>query len=94
MMGAWIQQNWDKLLFIFVSIILSAIIGFFSAIISLKSEIHNLTTQIEVTKVRIEEAILPRLKDVESYKNKIDFLDKEIAKLVTTSEFLDSKPKT
>ena len=42
----WFSRNWDKLLSVFISVILGGVIGFFSAVIALKDDIHNLENDI------------------------------------------------
>lgn len=84
----WLTNNWDKILGFFFSIIVAGLIGFFSAIISLKGDISEIRTQITQIKVEIEKAINPKLSSIDSHADKISTLEKTVIVLSTNTELL------
>lgn len=58
-MSNWFSQNWDKLFAIFCSVILAGIVGYFSAIFKVKSEIAILRERIKGTETEISSVLKP-----------------------------------
>lgn len=51
----WLKENWDKVIGIFLSLVLGGVIGFFSATSKLGDDISELKTQIALLRHSLEE---------------------------------------
>lgn len=58
--GNWFADNWDKVLTVFVSVVLSGVIGFFSAVISIRSEISDLRYKVARLDTQIRTNLTPK----------------------------------
>ena len=57
----WFKENWDKVLAFFLSIIVAAVVGFFSAIRATDSEISVLRSKIVALETDSNNLIKPKL---------------------------------
>lgn len=91
MMLRWIKENWDKLLGTVIPVILAGIIGYYSGILSLQKEINDLKIETALLKSKIEEAVIPQLKTLESHSDKINALEINMTEIKTTTQFIISR---
>ena len=87
----WLQRNWDKLLSAVLSAAVGGVVGFFSAILALEKEISEIKTDVNTLKVRVEEAISPKLKDIDSVSTKLNTLEGRIIVIETQSLFIKNQ---
>ena len=82
----WLKDNWDKLLMVAISVIISGVIGFFAAIRSVDDKI----TQIRGRLTKIETVLGKDLQRPELNEKKISRIDRDVEHLKKESE-LDKK---
>lgn len=87
----WLVDNWDKWLSVFMAIVVSGITGFFSAVITLKSEISQLKRDLSILRTKVEESISPKLSDIISHNSRIGSLEIKMAEIATIAETLQSR---
>jgi hypothetical protein len=75
--SSWVSENWDKVLGVFLAAVVSGVIGFFAAILTLKDDIAHLREQI--TKLESERKLYetkdemkPLLSDMDQVKTKLN----------------------
>ena len=90
----WFRDNWEKILGVFLAVVVAGIIGFYSAIISLKGEIGQLKIEIAQLKVELSKAVSPKLDDINSHAARIAVLEKTVIVLTKDAEHLKGETKT
>jgi len=93
---SWITDNWDKIISVFIATIVAGLIGWFSAIISLKNDINELRTQIQTNYMELKkefEKVSPKLGSLDSLTNKTDNLEKRMVMLQTRTEDISGDTK-
>jgi hypothetical protein len=83
-----VKWDWDKIIGIFLSIIVAGLLGFFNMIISLKGEIHELERQVIRLKAELDNTIAPKFKILESHEQKINALERTIIVIDTSTNLL------
>jgi hypothetical protein len=90
----WFRDNWGNIFGVFLAIVVAGIIGFYSAIISLKGEIGQLKIEIARLKVELSKSVIPKLKDIDSHAAMIAVLEKTVIVLTNDAEHLKGETKT
>jgi hypothetical protein len=92
----WLADNWDKVATLVISVLISGIIGFFTAVFSVKEDIDNVRDRL--AKLEGEEAtsVIPKLsqvdtynKDITSVQGKLDDIQKQTDISINTNKLLD-----
>ena len=73
-MNLWIKENWDKILGYAISIVVAAVVGFFSAIRATDSEISDLRTRLVALETDSENLIKPKLNFIDTNRLTIESL--------------------
>jgi hypothetical protein len=69
----WWKDNWDKVLTALVSVVLSGVVGFFSAVISIRSEMSDLKERIVKIETQITSTLNPKSKITDdNFKSIVD----------------------
>jgi hypothetical protein len=94
--GNWLSDNWDKVLTVFVSVVLSGVVGFFSAVISIKSEISDLRDKVSQVDTQVKTSLAPKAtivdqntKDIVTIQDRISEIQKQTDLSVQTNKLLD-----
>jgi uncharacterized membrane protein YccC len=92
----WLKQNWDKVLFPVIGIVISGIAGFYAGIISINSSITALGERTAKIETELASAIKPKITSVDqhtldllAFKRDLDFLQKQTDLAVQTNKLLD-----
>jgi len=80
-MSNWFGQNWDKLFAIFCSVILAGIVGYFSAIFTVKSEISILRERISKAETEINSVLKPAALKAQTNSKQLYSLQREVDSL-------------
>jgi len=67
---SWIKENWDKVLAVFFSAVISGVIGFFAAIFTVKDDLARLRD--EITKLQSEGKLYETKEEMKSLLSDID----------------------
>jgi hypothetical protein len=78
---SWWSENWDKVLSIFLSLIVGAVGGFLSAIFSLSDKIGNVENRILVMETQKKEVWDQRFRDVENTSQNVNKINQTIDNL-------------
>jgi hypothetical protein len=87
----WFQQNWDKVVTFVLSAIVGGVIGFFSAISVVNNEMKDLNTQVAVLKDRLEQAVGPKLKDLDLVNTRVVTLEIKFAAIEAQSVMIKAQ---
>lgn len=80
----WLSDNWDKVFSVILSSIIAGVIGFFSAISVIKSDIQKVENRI----IEVEKDIAKRTStDMENINEKISCLMKDITEIKTARNY-------
>lgn len=66
-----IVNHWDKVVMLFMSVVVAGLIGFFSSVILTKEEIGRLKTEMAVLKTEVDKSINPKLRKIEKNSDAI-----------------------
>ena len=77
-MKKWFQENWDKIITVIVSIIISGAVGFFSGILAIKSDISKLSERVTRNETEITSSIKPSITTFTKKSDKILYIEKEL----------------
>ena len=91
---SWFRDNLEKIFRLFLAVVVAGIIGFYSAVISLKNEISQLKVEIAQLKVELSKAINPKLNDIDSHSARISVLEKTVIVLTKDAEHLKGETNT
>lgn len=75
----WWKDNWDKVATAVVSIVVSGVVGFFSAVISIRSEMAELKERVVRAETQLVSTIIPKLQSAEENTKNIAVLQQGIA---------------
>jgi hypothetical protein len=94
--GTWLGDNWDKVATMFVSVVLSGVIGFFSAVISIRSEISDLRDKVAQIDAEVKTSLLPKTattdqntKDIVGVQDKLSDIAKQTDLAIQMNKILD-----
>ena len=82
---SFIAQNWDKLVGILVSIVIAGVIGFFSAIGSIRGEISSLETEVRTLQTLVNDSRDSQREGMSSLTDRCKTLDHQMVELIKTS---------
>jgi hypothetical protein len=95
-MSQWWKDNWDKVAMILISIVLSGVIGFFTAVLSIKGDMDALRERIAKVEAEEASAIIPKLGTMDANNRDIATLQTELSQIrrdtdisVQTNKLLD-----
>ena len=95
-MKAWLQNNWDKLLFPLLGVVISGVVGFYAGIVSINSSISALaerTTRIETEMGSVVKPKLPAIdqhtSDIFAIKRDVEAVQRQTDLSVQTNKLLD-----
>ena len=90
----WFRDNWEKIIGVFLAIVVAGIIGFYTAILSLKGEIGQLRIEVVQLKVELSKAISPKMNVIDTHAARIAILEKTVIVLTKDAEHLKGATKT
>ena len=77
----WLTKNWDKVIAVSLSTVVAGVVGFYSAILSITTEIVRLDKDIVEMKGEIQKSVVPRLEELEENANRLEVLEHTVIKL-------------
>ncbi|UEM16579.1 hypothetical protein J4G43_021610 [Bradyrhizobium barranii subsp. barranii] len=86
----WIKENWDKIIGVFLSLILGGVVGFFSATSKLGDDISELKTQIAISKNTLEE-ITRKVSELSAVNNRIQGIEIRLVSIEAQSIVIKSQ---
>ena len=84
-MNTWWNDNWDKVLSLLVSVVLSGVIRFFSAVISIRSDIAGLGDRLTRIDTQISD-LMPKVHTAEENSKKIIKIEDTLERLRSQSD--------
>jgi hypothetical protein len=91
--SVWWANNWDKVITALVSVVLSGVIGFFSAVISIRSEMSTLGERTAKLEAQVSTAVLPKLQTSDDNSTKIVKIQDELQTIKTQTDIASSTNK-
>ena len=92
----WIKQNWDKILTVVISVIISGTVGFFSAIFAVKTDLARLGERVATNETEIRSSLKPKLptiddnsKSIITLNNDVEVLKRQTDIATQTNKLLD-----
>jgi hypothetical protein len=92
----WWNDNWDKVLTAVVSVLLSGVVGFFSAVISIRSEMSILGERVAKMEGQIASTLVPKIQTTEENAKNIVLLQQQLREIqkqtdisINTNKLLD-----
>ena len=92
----WLTQNWDKVLTVVISVIISGTVGFFSAIFAVKTDLSNLAQRVATNETEIKSSLKPKVPTIErnsqglrTIQTDVDFLKRQNDIATQTNKLLD-----
>ncbi|NKC15899.1 MAG: hypothetical protein GKR94_27985 [Gammaproteobacteria bacterium] len=83
-MKEWMKNNWDKVLFPVQGIVISGVVGFYTAISAVDAKLSTLGERVTRNETEIQSTIKPQL-------STLDNLKAQTRKLTQDTEFLKTK---
>lgn len=83
---SWIKENRESILLTVLASVISGIVGFFTAIMTVQSSIKELDTKIALVTTSIEKTIEPRIKEIDNEKERINEIQKDVKSLKRQNE--------
>ena len=77
-MKEWLKENWDKVLFLLIAIVVPGIVGFYSSISVVDDKITAISERVTINETEIGSAIKPKLSSLDSLVKRVSELEQEI----------------
>jgi hypothetical protein len=89
----WWAKNFDKVLTAVISIVISGVVGFFSAIFSIKSDMSNLKDRVVTIETELGTIVLPKQKLIDENVTNIARIQQDVATFKTQTDISISTNK-
>ena len=86
-MKKFLRNNWEKVVGIFISVILSGLVGFFSAVLTIKSDMHSIDSRVTVIETKSKTFYEPEINKIAQIEKALDNNRAEIDTLKQQNEF-------
>lgn len=74
----WIKDNWDKVLAVLISAVVAGIVGYFTGVIAVRSDLTNLSERIAVIETQVNQNVRPKMSIIDKQGNMIYKLKQEL----------------
>ena len=82
----WLSSNWDKVLTIVIALVISGVVGFFTAIFTIKDDIDEIHQRLKAIETKLETVLTPNVQKLETVSNKIVQIEADIKKIRTQND--------